>query len=199
MEKFEPNMSEERKNYLLMLRNSKVSKILLQLFIKHRSTIMNKSLKSNMDDLVSILIEELQKDKVKKKGPLLSRASLFSDSKNIDLIVNCLFRLKGFKRFVLYNNINMNAIRMAANFIEYRRYPQNHYLFFEGEKTADYFYGVIQGEVAILIRQLIKQEIPEDQPPSSRRFSGIKSSFLNRNVIYSHQGSRSERAKNFHR
>lgn len=79
--------------------------------------------------------------------------------------------LKGFKHFVLYNNIPANYVRMAANLIEYLHCPVETYLFKEEEKTAEFFYGIIKGEVAITKNRAIKKEIYDNSRSQERRLS----------------------------
>lgn len=70
--------------------------------------------------------------------------------------------IPGFKRFIKYNNVDDDSMRIAANLLRHQRIEKNTYLFKQDDKS-DHFYGIIQGKISIRENVKILQNTEEVQ------------------------------------
>jgi hypothetical protein len=110
------------------------------------------SLGTSMTDLLN---KEIHKPKL-LDSVLKARKCIFyepTDSeRDIGKITMILRNMPEFKKFIKFNNIDHDSIRLAANYMEYIKIPKDTYIFKQGELSKN-FYGVINGKISIRIEE----------------------------------------------
>lgn len=71
--------------------------------------------------------------------------------------------LPGFKKFMKYNGIDDDAIRIAANLLQFRRVEKGQ-LVFKQDDRSEHFFGIIKGRISIRERVKIPKEVKPPEP-----------------------------------
>lgn len=74
--------------------------------------------------------------------------------------------LPGFKKFMKYNGVDDDAIRIAANLLQFQRVEKSQ-LVFKQDDRSEHFYGIIQGKISI--RERVKVNRKADPADSFQR------------------------------
>lgn len=105
--------------------------------------------------MTELLTKEILKPKL-KDSVLKARKCIFyepsEEERDIGKITMIIRNMPEFKKFIKFNNIDHDSIRMAANYMEYVKFPKGVYIFKQGEPSK-MFYGVINGTVSIRIEE----------------------------------------------
>jgi hypothetical protein len=106
---------------------------------------------------MEVLLEELKKPSLKEDKLERGKKILFEaadDERDIGKITFILKMMPEFKKFIKFNNIGHEAIRKAANYLQYMRIPKGEIIFKQGQQ-ANFFYGIINGKVSIKIEERV--------------------------------------------
>ena len=74
------------------------------------------------------------------------------EERDLSKITMILRNMPEFKKFILFHNIDPDSIRLASNYMEYRKVQKNTCIFKQGESSS-HFFGIISGKISIRVQE----------------------------------------------